>query len=60
MQRRRLKGHRILGYFRWFDLIPVLIQQRCGKILSRLIALVEFLCRNYFVEKGLRDRFPVL
>ena len=51
VQCRRFKSHRILGYFRWIDLMPGLIKQRCSKVFSRLIPLVEFFCRNYLVEE---------
>src|SRR5580765_2883252 len=59
-QCRCFKSHRILGYFRWVDLMPGLIEQRCGKVLSRLITLVEFFRRNYLVEECLWYRFSGL
>src|SRR5207237_8537118 len=36
-QSRRFKSDRILGYFRWVDLMPGLIEQCCGAVRGRLI-----------------------
>src|SRR5436190_4543527 len=60
LQRGGLKGQRILWHIRWIELVPSLIEQRRGKVLGRLVPLVELLRRNHLVEKLLRNRFSRL
>ena len=40
--------------------MPRLIEQRCRKVFGRLVALVEFLGGDDFIEQRLRDRFAGL
>ena len=60
LQRRRFKSQRILRYVRWIELVPCLIEQRCGQVFRRLKTLIKLFRRHHFIEERRRDRFPGL